>query len=147
GHNTGPELNGHPRVFVDPTGVERTVRPFEGDYQNNAMTVGGGTRVFGAQAWRFHPTDFRMASQYGVPEGSTLADWPIDYATLEPFYAQAEREVGVAGDASQDANLPPRKEPLPMPPMPDSKYRAVLKRGAQQLGWSCGPVPVLINSI
>jgi choline dehydrogenase-like flavoprotein len=148
GHNTGPEYDGHPRVFVEPDGTERTVqRPFDGAYNNNAMTVGGGTRVFGAQAWRFHPHDFRMASVYGVPEGSSLCDWPISYDDLEPFYEQAEREVGVAGDASQDVNLPPRKNPLPMPPMPDSKYRATLKRGAQKLGWSSGPVPVLINSV
>ncbi|HMO57474.1 MAG TPA: NAD(P)-binding protein [Roseiflexaceae bacterium] len=77
GHNTGPEPDGHPRVFVDPTGREQIVRPHEGGYHNNAMTVGGGTRVYGAQAWRFLPQDFRMASEYGVPEGSSLADWPI----------------------------------------------------------------------
>jgi len=147
GHNTGPNDIGHPRVFVDPSGVEHMPRPHEGNYQNNAMTVGGGTRVFGAQAWRFHPLDFKMASTYGVPAGSSLADWPIGYDDLEPFYEQAEREIGVAGDASQDRNLPPRKNPLPMPPLPDSRYRATLRRGAEKLGWSSGPIPVLINTV
>ena len=67
---------------------------------NNAITVGGGTRVFGAQAWRFHPDDFRMASVYGVPEGSALADWPITYEDLEPYYDKVEWELGVAGEAT-----------------------------------------------
>jgi hypothetical protein len=37
------------------------------------MTVGGGTRVYGAQAWRFTPEDFAMATTYGLPDGSGLA--------------------------------------------------------------------------
>jgi choline dehydrogenase-like flavoprotein len=47
--------------------------------------VGGGTLTWGMQAWRFHPDDFRMATRYGVPDGSSLADWPISYDDLEPF--------------------------------------------------------------
>src|SRR5215213_8624231 len=49
GHNTGPEAEGNPRVFVNADGTERVVQPHDDDYQNNAMTMGGGTRVFGAQ--------------------------------------------------------------------------------------------------
>src|SRR4029077_17425537 len=96
GHNTGP-LAGHPRVSVVAGGA-RGVQPHEGGFSNNARTVGGGTRVYGAQAWRFAPEDFRMASTYGVPDGSGLADWPIDYDALAPWYARAEREIGVAGE-------------------------------------------------
>jgi hypothetical protein len=78
GHNTGPELGGNPRVLVTDEG-EAVLSPHEPGWNNNAMTLGGGTRVWGAQAWRMSPTDFRMATAYGVPEGSTLADWPISY--------------------------------------------------------------------
>ena len=39
-----------------------------------------------------------MATRYGVPDGSALADWPITYDDLAPFYEQAEWEIGVAGD-------------------------------------------------
>ncbi|MCX6382633.1 MAG: FAD-dependent monooxygenase, partial [Armatimonadetes bacterium] len=45
GHNTGPDLEGNPRVFVQASGTANLVRPHEGAYNNNAMTVGGGTRV------------------------------------------------------------------------------------------------------
>ncbi len=62
GHNTGPAEEGHPRVLVSRRGGERIMAPHELGYHNNAMTVGGGTRVYGAQAWRYPSGDFRAAS-------------------------------------------------------------------------------------
>src|SRR6266581_184280 len=79
GHNAGPPIDGNPRVWVDSQRAARTVRPHEGGYQNNAAVVGGGTRVYGAQAWRYMEKDLRMATTYGIPEGSSLSDWPISY--------------------------------------------------------------------
>jgi choline dehydrogenase-like flavoprotein len=146
GHNAGPELRGNPRVFVDPQGRSRLVKPYELDYHNNAACVGGGTRVYGAQAWRFHPDDFRMASKYGVPEGSSLADWPISYETLEPFYERAEWELGVAGDGRVIEHEIPRKRNYPLPPVPPSPHTVALQHGARQLGWGTTPVPLLINT-
>ncbi len=92
GHNVGPDVDGNPRTLEDG----RVVRPHESGYQNNAAAVGSGTRVYGAQAWRFMPQDFRMASIYGVPEGSSLADWPITYEDVEPFYERVEWEMASA---------------------------------------------------
>jgi choline dehydrogenase-like flavoprotein len=102
GNAFGPDDEGHPRVVVDLDGTTRIVAPSEPGYSNNAACVGGGTLSYGAMAWRYHPYDFRMASQYGVPEGSTLADWPISYDDLEPYYEQAEWELGVSGDDSNN---------------------------------------------
>jgi gluconate 2-dehydrogenase alpha chain len=58
-------------------------------YGNQA---GGGTVHYGAVSWRFHEDDFRARSQskerYGAavtPAESSLADWPMSYAELEPF--------------------------------------------------------------
>ena len=146
GHNAGPELIGNPRVFVDPLGRSRLVDPHELDYHNNAACVGGGTRVYGAQAWRFHPDDFRMASKYGVPEGSSLANWPISYATLEPFYERAEWELGVAGDGNIIQSQVPRRRNYPLPPVPPSPQTVALQNSAQTLGWITTPVPLLINT-
>ena len=146
GHNAGPELNGNPRVFVDPQGRSRLVDPHELDYHNNAACVGGGTRVYGAQAWRFHPDDFRMASKYGVPAGSSLADWPISYETLEPFYERVEWELGAAGDGNDIRSVIPRRRNYPLPPVPPSPQTVALHHGAQQLGWRTAPVPLLINT-
>lgn len=146
GHNTGPDLQGNPRVFVDHTGEARVVAPHEGGYHNNAMTVGGGTRVYGAQAWRFLPEDFRMASEYGVPEGSSLADWPISLQELAPYYEQAEWEIGVAGADEVLTRRGPRQRGYPMPPVPSNPKREVLERGAAKLGWHTAPPPLLINT-
>jgi len=146
GHNTGPDLDGNPRVAVDIEGAARLLRPHEGGYHNNAMAVGGGTLVYGAQAWRFLPRDFRMASTYGVPPGSSLADWPISYDDLAEDYARAEREIGVAGDAAA-ACFHPRREPYPMPAVADNPQRHLLAGAAARLGWNTHPVPLAINTV
>jgi gluconate 2-dehydrogenase alpha chain len=70
-------------------------------YGNGA---GGGTVHYGAVSWRYHEDDFRARSptmeRYGaaaIPEGSSLADWPLSYADLRPFCDRAEYEIGVSG--------------------------------------------------
>ncbi len=145
GHNTGPELEGNPRVFVDPLGAERLVPPHSDLYQPLASAVGGGTLVYGMQAWRYHPADFRMASTYGVPEGSSLADWPLSYDDLAPYYDRVEWEIGVAG--MPDPHGGPRARDYPMPPVPRYGSAAVLGRGADVLGLATFSVPLLLNSV
>lgn len=145
GHNAGPDIDGHPRVLVDAKGRENVLRPHEAGYQNNAAAVGSGTVVYGAQAWRFHPDDFRMASRYGVPAGSSLADWPFAYEDLAPYYERAEWELGVAGHP--DGLPSPRRRDFPMPPFPGFASRAALTRGARTLGLSTVIPPLLVNSV
>lgn len=147
GHNTGPDIASNPRVFVDAHGQSHSVLPHQGGYQNNAAAVGGGTRVYGAQAWRFLPDDFRMATAYGVPEGSSLADWPISYANLEPYYERAEWELGVAGDSVPSAERWPRHKPFPMLPIPTNLQGRELRQGAAALGWDTLAPPALINTV
>lgn len=147
GHNAGPDIEGNPRVLVGPDGREMLVRPHEGGYHNNAACVGGGTRVYLAQAWRFMEQDFRMASVYGVPEGSSLADWPITYADLEPYYERAEWEIGVCGDAEANPYQAPRRRPYPMPPLPPGRLYRRMLRALDTLGWQGFPVPFAINSV
>lgn len=146
GHNTGPDLDGHPRTIIFPNGEEQLTSPYDGNYHNNAMTVGGGTRVYGAQAWRFHPDDFRMASRYGIPDGSTLSDWPISYDDLEPYYDRAEWEVGVSGDENAHPGRGKRRRPYPMSALSKTREAELLVKAAEKLGWEVGPVPLLINS-
>lgn len=137
---TGPAGDDEPRRLVD-----RLLPPSDPNYGNNAMTVGGGTRVYGAQAWRFCPEDFTMASRYGVPEGSALRDWPITFDDLEPHYSAIEWELGVSG-GGHDPWAGPASRPLPMPPGPDTASSRLLARGAQALGWNTVAPPLLINS-
>ncbi len=141
---TGPDRQ-DARVVVDSTGA-RTVFAPDPSWSANAMTVGGGTRVYGAQAWRFCPEDFRMASIYGVPEGSSLADWPIGYEDLEPWYDQAEWELGVAGDSAGNRFAGPRTRGYPMAPMERNLGGDVLAAAAERLGLSTSAVPLAINT-
>ena len=147
GNAFGPDDEGHPRVVVDLDGTTRIVAPSEPGYSNNAACVGGGTLSYGAMAWRYHPYDFRMASQYGVPEGSTLADWPISYDDLEPYYEQAEWELGVSGDDSNNPFKGRRRKPLPMPPVsPQEREHEILDKAARRLGLHPFHIPMLRNS-
>ena len=120
GNGFGPDEDRNPRVMVDERG-EQPVSPSDGAYNNIAACVGGGTFSYGAMAWRFLEKDFRMRSTYGAVAGSTLEDWPISYADLEPYYEKAEWEMGVSGDNSNNIFAAPRRKPLPMPPLPPKK--------------------------
>ncbi|QHC65397.1 NAD(P)-binding protein [Rathayibacter sp. VKM Ac-2759] len=141
-----PPSAGHPRVVPTPGGAATTLLATDPRWGNNALTVGGGTRVYGAQAWRFCPEDFAMASTYGVPEGSSLADWPLAYDDLEADYDRAEWELGVSGDAAGDATAGPRRRGYPMPPFPHALDSARLAAGAAALGLGTTDVPLLINT-
>jgi choline dehydrogenase-like flavoprotein len=143
---SGPGTD-EPRTTVALDGTPRRLDVGDLAWSNNAMTAGGGTRVYGAQAWRFGPRDFRMASTYGVPDGSSLADWPIDYEDLAPYYERAEWEMGVSGDLDDDGTWSgSRSRPRPMPPIEAGATRALLAAAADRLGWSTVHVPLLINS-
>ena len=64
GNAFGPDDRRHRRVVVYPNGSTRIVLPSEGEYNNNAGCIGGGTASYGAMAWRFMPQDFRLRSTY-----------------------------------------------------------------------------------
>jgi choline dehydrogenase-like flavoprotein len=147
GNAFGPEDEGNPRVWVDSRGEANVVLPSEGEYQNNAACVGGGTLSYGAMAWRFMPQDFRMRSTYGAPQGSSLEDWPIGYDDLEPFYDKAEYEIGVSGDESGNPFHGPRRRGLPMPPLPPNREFGILEPAAKRLGLHPFPIPMLRNSV
>jgi len=97
----------------------------------NFNAVGGGTILYAGHYPRFHPSDFRVQTLDGVAD-----DWPIDYATLEPYYAENDRMMGVAGLAGDPAY--PAKESL-MPPLPLGQAGQTLARGFNKLGWHWWP--------
>ncbi|MCU1524942.1 MAG: glucose-methanol-choline oxidoreductase [Microbacteriaceae bacterium] len=146
--SAGPGL-GHPRVAQLPDGEDRVIDG-TGDaalYGLNAMAFGGGTRLWQGMAWRFMPDDFNMATVYGNPDGASLADWPIDYDDLEPYYTKAEWELGVSGVEGGLTRRTPRSAGYPMPPMGSEPARELLAGAAESLGWGWGPIPLALNSV
>ncbi|HKX80483.1 MAG TPA: GMC family oxidoreductase [Novosphingobium sp.] len=97
----------------------------------NYNGVGGGTVLFGAHFPRFHPSDFRVRSLDGVAD-----DWPLDYATLQPFYEENDRMMGISGLAGDPAYPP--KQPQ-MPPLPLGRSGMALAKGFNALGWHWWP--------
>ena len=73
-----------------------------------AQCVGGGTVHWGSWSWRFRENDFRARSVEGSVEGANLADWPIGYQELAPFYDRAEARLGIAGRAGSNPLEAPR---------------------------------------
>jgi choline dehydrogenase-like flavoprotein len=108
--------------------------------------VGGGTVHFTGNYWRFHESDFRERSLYGAIPGTSLADWPISYADLEPYYTKAEEELGVSGQSGSNPFDAPRSKPYPLPPMPVKSSGVLFERGAKKLGLHPYPAPVAILS-
>jgi glucose dehydrogenase len=86
--------------------------------------VGGTTWAWRGNTPRCVPNDFRLRSEYGVGE-----DWPITYDDLEPYYCEAERELGVSGDTAAWDNLlgAYRSEPFPMNAIPLSYSDRILQ--------------------
>jgi len=89
--------------------------------------VGGSTILYAGHFPRLHPSDFRVRSLDSVAD-----DWPVDYTTLELFYAQNDRMMGVAGLAGDPA-YPPKE--VPLPPVPLGRLGEALARGFNRLGW------------
>jgi choline dehydrogenase-like flavoprotein len=109
--------------------------------------VGGGTQLYGGVSLRFTPTDLRLKS---FNEGRTdikedpkgdisreARDWPVSYATLESYYAQAEDLIGINGSITnqQKPFTSGDKYQPPLEPNPISKYA---RDGMVELGKRVG---------
>lgn len=110
-----------------------------------AHCVGGTFLTWAGVAWRFRPDDFRVLSTDGPLAGANLADWPVSYEEMVPFYEIAERDFGVAGGSGGPRpGVPGRSLPLPAHPQRVSSQRFV--DGARKLGYRPFPVPIAVNS-
>ena len=109
-----------------------------------ASCVGGGTVIMAAFLYRLHPDDLRLRRRCGAFEG--IADWPYDYQELEPYYSQAEWELGVSGTAGVNPFEGERSRPYPMPPLETHRLGEAFDEACRHLGWHSFPTPRGINS-
>jgi choline dehydrogenase-like flavoprotein len=102
--------------------------------------VGGSTLHWQGMVMRLHEDDFASGTTRGVGP-----DWPIAYADLQPYYREAERELGVAG-ASDNPYAPPRADPHPMPAFEPSYSDSLFAEACASLGLDMHSVPNARNS-
>jgi gluconate 2-dehydrogenase alpha chain len=112
----------------------------------------GGAGVHWSGYYRFLPHDFRYLShhveRYGagkLPAGSTIQDWPLSYAELEPYYSEFEHDLGVSGVAGNVRGqlVPggnpfdgPHSRPYPLPPLDVNRPALLFGEAARDLGYT-----------
>ena len=121
------------------------VAKFKKDAVWGAHIVGGSSVHFTANFWRLRPVDFNERSRLGAIPGAELADWPISYDELEPYYTKVDWEIGVSGQAGGWGE-PRRSRPYPVPPLPVKSSGILFERATRKLGWHPFPAPMAILS-
>ncbi len=117
-----------------------------GRFNYMADCVGGTMTHWAAWSWRFRPDDFKVLSTEGVLAGASLADWPITYEEIEPFYERAEWDFGVSGEAAGNPFGSPRKKAYPNPAHPGRTASNPAPQAMKKAGYHPFPTPVAINS-
>lgn len=91
--------------------------------RTRAKAVGGTSNFWTGRCERLHPSDFESNPYTPVDN-----PWPIDYASLEPYYRLAERCLRVRGGEASSYAQP--RGPLPIAPRGDNSSLKALLRGA-----------------
>lgn len=123
---------------------DRFTNAGEVDYPLNdyrVKAIGGTTLHWIGYTPRFQEGDFRLRSAHGIAE-----DWPISYRDLEPYYAEAESELGVAG-AEDNPFASFRSTGYPLPGFPVGHDERLLAETAEGLGIRFHTMPQARNSI
>ena len=102
--------------------------------------VGGTTWHWLGTCLRLLPSDFALHTQFGRG-----VDWPMSYAELEPFYGQAEQELGVSGDVTDDLGSP-RSGGFPMAKIPPSYLDTVMGKALEDSPYHVRSTPQARNS-
>lgn len=107
------------------------------DADDDIEAVGGQTKFYGAALYRLRESDFREV----VHEAGVSPAWPIAYADLEPYYAEAEALYRVHGAPDGDPSEPPRSRAYPHPPLPHDPLVAAVVRRLQRAGAHVAAIP------
>ncbi len=124
----------HLRYRTTETWLDRNGRPF---LPYTHYCVGGNTKFWGSVLYRLRKDDFEAVEHLD----GVSPEWPIDYATLEPYYERAERLYQVHGEAGHDPTEPPRG-PYPYPPIPHAPEIAETVDRLRKQGFHPSPLPL-----
>jgi choline dehydrogenase-like flavoprotein len=139
-----------PRTFRTLTEARaQLAHSYVGAVNNLPTTVGGGTAHWDAKTPRMWRQDFHGLSELGPIEGADIADWPLAYEDLAPFYDEVEEALGVQGDLAQTPARTlaqaPRAGDYPLPPNPPMLAGTLLAAGASSCGYETYPFPMAID--
>ncbi len=142
-------LSPEDRLLSDPSRQRNTFRRNDREEaapgrHSYGCVVGGGTVTYGGSSWRHLPWEFNEASTVGTIEGTGLADWPITYEELEPYYTQAEWEMGISGLRVDSPFVAPMSKEYPVPPVPLKASGALFNIAAAKLGLTVVPGPLAL---
>lgn len=113
----------------------------------NGNCVGGATNFMSGYFHRLKPFDFNLLSEFGEIAGANVADWPISYSDLEPYYTLVESEVGISGAVVKHPFSEPRStESFPFPPLKEHPVADWIDAGCQRSGYHPIPTPRAIIS-
>ena len=141
-YNLWPDPILNPRTFRHSEDEEPKVELFCPVPQ----MVGGGTVHWTGWLPRMVESDFELRTLRGEVEGAAVADWPITYEELEPYYDKVEWTFGVSGEGGANKYEAPRSRDYPVPPMPDTRYAQKFHEGCAQLGYNSFPTPMAMLS-
>lgn len=108
----------------------------------NGSCVGGSSNFMSAYFHRLKPNDFRLLSEFGPIDGANIADWPISYNEMEPYYTKVESMVGVSGKVVPHSFLEPRStSDFPYPALGENIFSSWLDKAAAKLDYELIPAP------
>ncbi len=116
--NEGPRLWEHDVAYSNGAGTNW--------YWKRCKGTGGKTNFWGRSSCRYGDIDFKAASLDGFG-----TDWPVDYATMAPWFTKAERYMGVA---STIQNRPSNPDGDYLPPMTWRCYDYIVQAAAAKIG-------------
>jgi choline dehydrogenase-like flavoprotein len=141
-YNLWPDPILNPRTFRATSDDEAKVELFCPVPQ----MVGGGTVHWTGWLPRMTENEFRQKTIHGEVEGASLADWPISYEELEPYYDKVEWSFGVSGDAGANKYEGPRSREYPVHALPPTRYAQKFHEGCAKLGYDSFPTPTAMLS-
>jgi len=113
----------------------------------NGNVVGGSSNFMSGYFYRIKPKDFRLLSEFGPIKGANIADWPISYDDMEPYFTKVETEIGVSGKIVKHKYQEPRStKDFPYPPTSEHPIVNKIDKACNELNLISLPTPRAILS-
>jgi len=114
-------------IDIEDTFTYRPEPGGENKVWHYTIGTGGGTNCWYAQTPRPLPSDFELATRFGVG-----MDWPLSYDELEPYLSEAEEIMAISGEDAI-GRFSPRSRPYPQPPHRGSQVDRLMKAAQPEL--------------